>query len=209
MIRKLITLLIITILIVAWIYLRTIGFLGDWETVIFSLLSIILPLIPHCFQPKVVLKIEDVRFDKKQVGDSLGYHLTATILNKGKKIALNIDACFDIKDDSGKSPSLLYVEIETVRGQKNVRAEEKPFDAHIGYAWILEGERYPLRALKELRQNDKVILLFPHNPFEVAVGNKLYSSEYLIRLETGKEYEVKVAVKGEDFEKIQSKQVKK
>ncbi|MEM3550864.1 MAG: hypothetical protein QXQ94_05750 [Candidatus Bathyarchaeia archaeon] len=185
---KIITLLIITFLIVAWIYLRTIGFLGNWETVIFSLLSIILPLIPYCFQLRVVLKIENARFDKKQVNDSLGYYLTATVLNKGKKIALNIDARFDIKDDSGKTPSLLYVEIETIRGQKIVRTEEKPFNAHIGYAWILEGERYPLRALKELRQNDKVILLFPYHPFEAAVGNKSFSSEYLIRLETGKEY---------------------
>lgn len=203
---KIITVLIITSLICAWIYLRTIGLFGDLETLIFSLLSIILPLIiPYCFQPRVVLKIENIRLDKKQVNHNIGYYLKATMVNKGKKIGLNIDAHFDIKNDLDKSPHLLYVATETMHGQKNVSIEEKPFNEQIGYAWVLDKKGYQTGSLKELRHGDKVDLLFPYHPFGFGLGGqgsfKWFESEYLLKLERGKKYKVKIAVKGEDSEK--------
>lgn len=205
---KIITVLIIAFLIGAWIYLRIIGFLGDWETVIFSLLSIILPLIPYCFQPKVVLKIKNVRFtDEKQVNHDIGYYLKATVINKGKKICFNIDACFDIKDESGKPPPLLCIKTVETNGEKSVSTEIKPFDEKLEYVWVKDG--YPHgRILEELRHGDEFDLIFPWVPlgevmrFSFETHNfDLTKTECLLKLDSNKRYQVKITVKGEDSER--------
>jgi hypothetical protein len=204
---KTITLTTITFLVVAGIifYLKNIGILGDLEalflTIISALLSGMPSIIVYCFQPRVALKIDKIIFIEKQVNHNIGYYLKATILNEGKKIGLNINAYFEIKDSSRKPPPLLYIETETINGQRNVRAKEKPFDEHIGYVWILKGKDYCRGVLKELKHSEKVELLFPYNIFFFGVGKKWHEYEYLLKLEAKKEYEVKVTLKGEDWEK--------
>jgi hypothetical protein len=203
---KIITLTIIFLIVAGIIfYLRTVGILGDLEALFLTIISAFLysvpSVIPYYFQPRVALKIGEVTFHEKKVNHNIGYYLKTTVLNKGKKIGLNLDARFEIKDSSGNPPLLLNIVTETMNGQKSVKIEEKPFDEHIEYVWVLEGTKYHRGVLKELRHNDRVDLLFPYHTFFIGIGKKWYESEYLLKLETKKEYKVKITLKGEDSEK--------
>ncbi|MCS7123936.1 MAG: hypothetical protein NZ932_00750 [Candidatus Bathyarchaeota archaeon] len=210
---KVITLTVIIFLIIAGLilYLRQVGVLGDLEalflTIISALLSSIPSFISYGFEPRVALKIENVKFNKKQVNNIVGYYLTAKVLNKGKKKALNIDAYFDIRDDLGKPPSLLYVKTVETNGEKSVSTEIKPFDEKLEYVWVKD-RNYHGRVLDELRHDDEFNLLFPHVPLSGVMTYNwetrhfhLTRTEYLLKLESGKRYQVKITVKGEDSDK--------
>jgi xanthosine utilization system XapX-like protein len=63
------------------------------------LLETVIPtLLNYSITPKVSLKIGNIQLEKKTFHNVEGYLLTALVTNKGKRIALNLDATIQIKN---------------------------------------------------------------------------------------------------------------
>jgi hypothetical protein len=148
---------------------------------------------------KVVLEIEKPRFFKRSFDQIEGHQLKAGVKNKGREICLNLCAKLEIKDYEGKVPELLNVRVDVTDGNKVTNATEEPMRA-IKYAWVDKDER-ALKVLKELKKDDDFSLLFPYETFFAGVGSSTSSSEYLLKLQVNKDYEVEIEVKGEDSDK--------
>jgi uncharacterized OsmC-like protein len=88
------------------------------------------------------------------------------------------------------------VRVDVTDGKRVVNATEEPMRA-IKYAWVDKDERV-LKVLKELKKDDDFSLLFPYEIFFAGVGSSTSSSEYLLKLQVNKDYEVEIEVKGED-----------
>ena len=148
---------------------------------------------------KVVLEIEKPQFVKKSFDQIEGHQLRAGVKNKGREVCLNLCAKFEIQDSEGKAPELLNVQVDVTDGNKVVNATAEPMRA-IKYAWVDKDERV-LKVLKELKKDDAFSLLFPYETFFAGVGSSTSSSEYLLKLQVNKDYEVEIEVKGEDSDK--------
>ena len=169
------------------------------------LLSIIPIASPFIFyaldyyqKAKVNLKIETAEFIEKTIDNQTGYLLKVGIANRGKKICLNVNAKFNIKDAQDKDATLTQVRIESNYGNRTVTTAPENFD-QVGYWWLKpDGKQI---VVKELRQNDPYYLLFPiEHSVGFAVNSHSVSYDCFLSLNNGK-YVVEVELKGEDPER--------
>ena len=173
------------------------------------MLSLFSPqIVDYLSKPKIALKVEKVQFEKKTFGEVEGYQLKASVKNCGKKICVNLDASFEIKDMKGQPPRLLYATVEKADGHATkISSREEPM-RYVEYGWVNKKERIHRGVFKELRKNDLVGLVFPYETSSVGAGAILNggfwrstSSECLLKLDTDTYYQVYVEVKGEDSQK--------
>jgi hypothetical protein len=123
--------------------------------------SIVPVVLEFSIAPKVSLKIENIKLEKKTYLDKEGYLLTATVTNKGKKIASNLDATIQIKNKQNSFPMLShirYTEIDEIVIHST--ANPKNYEDNLS-AWIDSQEQITVGRWKELRQNDNIELIFP------------------------------------------------
>ena len=147
------------------------------------------------------------RFKKEKIDQQhFGYQLETTVINRGRKICYNLKPSFDIKEINGNMPKLLHVHIQRENGHETKTTEEESL-RKIGCAWIDEdGNVISKDILKEMRQDDNFVLLFPYETFYMAIGSiggGVSSSGYyfLLKLNPGLTYKVKITIKGEDADK--------
>ena len=98
--------------------------------------TLIPTLLNFSIASKVSLKIDNIHFEKKTFENVEGYLLNSRVINKGNKIALNLDATVQIKNEQKGIPTLLYVTVSEQAGRIiNVEVNEEPFES-TKYAWI-------------------------------------------------------------------------
>jgi hypothetical protein len=188
--------------------------------IVLSVLGVVVPTvstaISYFLKPKVALEIKNLKFVKKSLDHAEGYRLRALVTNNGKKICLKLDATFQIKDAQGRSPNLLHAVFEKTDSQERVVFSNEEQMRNVGYAWIDEKDQTIMgtSTFKELRQEDFVGLVFPHEetwvnimPISIIHKNPTYSETYL-KLQPNTQYEAFVEVKGEDSEKNTHRQRK-
>ena len=166
--------------------------------------TLIPTLLNYSIAPKVSLKIDNIQLEKKTFKNIEGYLLTALVTNKGKKIALNLDATVQIRNEQTEMPKLLYVTVsERDNYIINAEASEESFGSD-KYAWIDARNNKRSGTWEQLRQNDSVIL---HFPYVSRIGVALlddpinYFHYDLINLQKNTSYEVIIEVKGENAER--------
>ncbi len=156
---------------------------------------------------KVALEIEKPRFVKKNFDQIEGHQLKVGVKNKGRGICLNLSAKFEIKDSEGTVPELLNVRVNVTDGNKVINSDEEPMRA-VEYAWVDKDERV-VKVLQELKKDDGFSLIFPYETFFAGVGSSTSSSEYLLKLQVNKDYEVEIEVKGKDADNNEIMKTKK
>ena len=166
--------------------------------------TLIPTLLNYSIAPKVSLKIDNIKIEKRTFQNVVGYQLTALVTNKGKKIASNLDATVQIKNEQNEVPKLLYVTVSE-RDDCIISAEasEEAFGSD-KYAWINARNNARSRAWEQLRQNDSVTLRFPYvSRIGVALLDDPvnYFHYDLIKLQNNIRYEVTIEVKGENAER--------
>lgn len=169
------------------------------------LLETLIPtLLNYSIAPKVSLKIDNIKFEKKTFKSIEGYLLTSVVTNKGKRIALNLDVTIQIKNEQKEVPTLLYVTVSEQAGRIiNVETNEESFGSN-KYAWIDDRENKKSGTWEQLRQNDSVNLHFPYvsRVWIAFLDDPVNYFHYdLIKLRNNACYEVMIEVKGEDAEK--------
>jgi hypothetical protein len=98
--------------------------------------TLIPTLLNYSIAPKVSLKVDNIQLEKKTFKNVEGYLLTALVTNKGKRIALNLDAIVQIRNEQKEMPKLLYVTVSEQAGRIiNAEASEESFGNN-KYAWI-------------------------------------------------------------------------
>ena len=161
-------------------------------------------LLNYSIAPKVSLKVENIQLEKKTFKNVEGYLLTALVANKGKKIALNLDATVQIRNEQNEVPKLLYVTVsERDDCIINAEASEESFGSD-KYAWINTQNNERPGTWEQLRQNDSVNLRFPYvSRVGVAfLDDPVNYFHYdLIKLQKNTSYEVIIEVKGENAER--------
>lgn len=166
--------------------------------------TLIPTLLNYSIAPKVSLKIDNIQFEKKTFKEVEGYLLTSVVTNKGKRIALNLDATVQIKNEQKEMPRLLYATVSEQAGRiLTAEAKEESFESN-RYAWIDAREYGRTGTWEQLRQNDSVNLHFPYvSRIEVTSSNNpvIYFHYDLIKLQKNIRYQVTIEVKGEDAEK--------
>lgn len=178
------------------------GVLVSFGTIVVE--TLIPVVMNYSIAPKVSLKVDDIKLEKRTFLNVKGYELTALVTNKGKKIALNIDASIQIRNEENAIPNLLDVSFDE-RDDRIIHAEarETAFESD-KYAWIDNRNYKVTRKWEQLRQNDRVILHFPYISHAgiAFVGDPVSHSDYdLIKLQNNTSYKITVDVKGEDAEK--------
>lgn len=160
--------------------------------------------INYAISPKVSLKIDNIRVEKKTYQNVEGYLLTALVTNKGKKIALNLDASVQIRNEQNEEPRLLNVSIRSLNDSiLSAQANEEPFD-NGKYAWVESQDREISGIWTQLRQRDYIKFKFPydsHSAWLTNIDDPIdYSYDTLLKPDDVT-YEVTIEVKGEDSEK--------
>lgn len=178
------------------------GALGSVATIVVE--TLIPTLFNYSIAPKVSLKIDNIQLEKKTFKNVEGYLLTALVTNKGKKIALNLDATVQIKNEQNETPKLIYVTVSKRNDSIiNVKASEESFGSD-KYTWINARNYESSRKWEQLRQNDNVSLHFPYvSRLGVASLDDPvnYHHSDLIKLQKNTSYEVIIEVKGENAER--------
>jgi hypothetical protein len=204
---------LVTVILLVIIGLTLEGIINPYIGIVLGVITFLVPIIitallttyiENALSPKASLRIENLEFTRRFQNID-GYQIKAAVTNKGKKICYKLDATFQIKDDKGKSPNLLFVSIDKVDEHETVTSREEPMRA-IGYAWIDEGKETTSSSLEKLRKDDCTELVFPYETTSIGVGKiggsmSLFSSECLLKLTNSVNYDVTVTVKGEDSDK--------
>lgn len=169
------------------------------------LLEAVIPiLLDYSIAPKVLLKIQEIKFEKKTYLDVEGYLITASVINTGKRIALNLDATIQIKSNQGEPPNFLTAHIsERDNIVINANATDETFESD-KYAWIEPQERITLGQWGQLRQKDCINLRFPYisHVWVTNIDDPVFDYyDTLLSLDRNTPYEVTIEVKGEDAEK--------
>ena len=175
---------------------------------ILGLLSFFVPaILDYVLKPKVSLKIMNPRFKKEKIDQQhFGYQLETTVINRGRKICYNLKPSFDIKEINRNMPKLLHVHVQRENGHETKTIQEGSL-RKIRHAWIDEdGNVISKDILKEMRQDDNFVLLFPYETSYMpigSIGGGVSSSGYyfLLKLNPGLTYKVKITIKGEDADK--------
>lgn len=179
--------------------------IGIIISVLTALPPIIFNLAEYFQKSQVKLKIIDAQFMAKGFDHNyVGYQLKALLINKGKKICLDLDdVSVVIEDTKGNTPSLLKVNKKIMDNHREITLDKEQM-RDIGHCWIDKKDRL-ITSLQEMRQDDPFYLVFPYktnwggyvSKEEKTFLSSSHSHEYLLDLKNEK-YSVEIKVKGED-----------
>lgn len=171
--------------------------LGAMVLVAGLLTSGLLLLHDALFKPKASLHIRGVHFEERAFDGVRGHQLKARVLSKGV-VVTNLTASFEITPPKGVTLNLLdvVVSVDKFRRRKVV-SEEIPLK-RVGYAWVTDDGKKRRGPWEELREGDRVGLVYPAQPLSVHVGWKSIERYSLLKLHENVEYRVTIEVRGED-----------
>jgi hypothetical protein len=205
-------LLVSAILVIALIVLGSLQVIGIPLAAILSasigVIGIAVSLIGDLNKPKISLHIAQPKLEMKQYGDYQGYKMVSKVTNKGDKIAFNLEASANFKEQIEVS----QINIRRRNDHRSYSSSNQAFEKD-KYSWIDDKGKTIGNIVSQLRKKDWVQLMFPTRyklglsaAFGSVTGrNRSHSfgsaSDTLLNLEPKKTYIVEVEVKGEDNDK--------
>lgn len=204
------------IIIIGLFAFQTIGVDLAIVSLIFSLIGIIAPILNTLIKPKISLKIEKPKFEKREHGEYKGYKMITHVTNKGNKIVFNLEASAKFEEQIEVS----NIQIQITNNNKSYKSSNQPFEED-KYSWIdSKGKVMKKKLVDTFRKDDEMKLLFPPEyksgitwAFGMRGGGVTSSSGYaddiLLNLEPKKPYNIEIKLKGEDNDKITVTEKKK
>jgi hypothetical protein len=192
------------------------GFLRIIPPDLFPILQIIAAItgfsLADFLKPRIDLKIENIKLERRQVLKLKGYFVSAEVINKGKKIAVNITPKITIENVRNEElidKAMFFIVKKKEKGEgMGFRTMEVPLDdMHIDFPGF---GGLPLiysssKEFNRLRKDDCVSIRYPRSykiPEELKLDKiKTPFRGWFLQLEPQEKYKVTIKLTAEDLEK--------
>lgn len=169
--------------------------------------------LDYFLKPKIDLKIENIKIERREVLNLKGYFVSAKVINKGKRIAYNITPEITIEYVHNKKlidkAILFRVEKNTKGEGMEILTDEVDLDNQLIYSPGWRTHRVLLSGgpekFNQLRKDESVEIRYPFRPFsEVKLKpedkTKIPNLVHLLQLKPQEKYQVKIKLTAEDSE---------
>ena len=187
-------------------------YLGHIPTAVGDILqtaAITLLSLDYFIKPKIDLKIENIKIERRQVLDLSGYFVSAKVINKGKKIAYNITPKITIENVRNKElvdKAMFFIVKKKEKGEgMGFLTKEVPLeDWHIDFPGF-SGLPLISKEFNHLRKDESAPFRCPASgkiPEELKLDKiKTPFRGWFLQLEPQEKYKVTIKLTAEDLEK--------